>query len=60
MSDLFTNLNPNLKLVVLSDKTAEGLRAQILAVRTQMKILNIYADNGTHYAWVFGQIKKKG
>lgn len=56
----FTSFNPNQKLVVLKAKTAEELQAQIVSQRTYIKIINIYADNGTHYAWVLGQIKKKG
>lgn len=53
----FTSRNPYQQLRVLSDKTAEGLQAQILALVGPIQVISIYSAGTTHYAWIVGKIK---
>jgi len=52
-------LNSFENLSVLKHKSAEKLQDFLRSIRRPYQILNIYADNGNHYAWILADKKIK-
>lgn len=53
------NLSNYQNLQVITSKTPEGLLAQLEQVRIRFQIVSIYAQSGTHFAWINPQRKIK-
>lgn len=52
MDHVGTNLNTYPYLEVLEARSAQALRNTIAKIGIPYKIMNIYASNGKHYAWI--------
>jgi isopropylmalate/homocitrate/citramalate synthase len=59
MDITFTSLNPYKSLEVFTTRSADDLVKLLRAIPTEIKIINIVANNGRYSAFVVGDIRKK-
>lgn len=58
-TDLFDNISDTQYVDYIAAQSADELLSQLRKIRLPVQVISIYANGGTHFAWIKTQAKLK-